>query len=107
MRARELQSRRHHVTIARAPSSTMPSVHDALPSREPVLNDQSKSPALKAAEGARWSDPFRNGLALYTIMLNVGIGLHALDVFIISTVMPRVVHDLGGAKYYTWATMLY
>jgi MFS family permease len=40
-------------------------------------------------------------------MLNVGIGLHALDVFIISTVMPRVVRDLGGAEYYTWATMLY
>ncbi len=40
-------------------------------------------------------------------MLNVGIGLHALDVFIISTVMPRVVRDLGGAEYYTWAIMLY
>jgi MFS family permease len=40
-------------------------------------------------------------------MLNVGIGLHALDVFIISTVMPRVVRELGGAEYYTWATMLY
>jgi len=40
-------------------------------------------------------------------MLNVGIGLHALDVFIISTVMPRVVQDLGGAKYYSWTTMLY
>src|SRR5262245_53948957 len=74
---------------------------------ESVLNEQSKSPALKAAESARWSDPFKHGLALYTIMLNVGIGLHALDVFIISTVMPRVVRDLGGAEYYTWATMLY
>jgi len=40
-------------------------------------------------------------------MLNVGIGLHALDVFIIATVMPRVVRELGGAEYYTWATMLY
>lgn len=40
-------------------------------------------------------------------MLNIGIGLHALDVFIISTVMPRVVRELGGAEYYTWTTMLY
>jgi len=71
------------------------------------VKDQSKSPGQKAAEGARWVDPFKNGLALYTIMLNVGIGLHALDVFIISTVMPRVVKELGGAEYYTWATMLY
>ena len=74
---------------------------------ESVLKDQSASSAQKAAEGARWTDPFRNGLALYTIMLNVGIGLHALDVFIIATVMPRVVKELGGAEYYTWATMLY
>jgi MFS family permease len=57
--------------------------------------------------GATWRDPFRGGLALFTIMLNVGIGLHALDVFIISTVMPRIVRELGGAEYYTWATMLY
>ena len=77
------------------------------PHWELVLKDRSTSPGIKAAEGARWVDPFKNGLALYTIMLNVGIGLHALDVFIISTVMPRVVHDLGGAQYYTWATMLY
>lgn len=60
-----------------------------------------------ASAGASWLDPFRGGLGLFTIMLNVGIGLHALDVFIISTVMPRVVHELGGAEYYTWATMLY
>lgn len=74
---------------------------------ELALTDHSRSPATKAAEGARWVDPFKNGLALYTIMLNVGIGLHALDVFIISTVMPRIVRELGGAEYYTWATMLY
>src|SRR4051812_8318528 len=40
-------------------------------------------------------------------MLNVGIGLHAIDVFIVSTVMPSVVRDIGGASYYAWTTMLY
>ncbi len=60
-----------------------------------------------AAKGAGWLDPFRGGLAHFTVMLNIGIGLHALDVFIISTVMPRVVRELGGAEYYTWTTMLY
>ena len=49
-----------------------------------ILGEQSTSPGKSAAEGARWVDPFKNGLALYTIMLNVGIGLHALDVFIIA-----------------------
>ncbi|MGH6890706.1 MAG: MFS transporter [Dongiaceae bacterium] len=73
---------------------------------EPVTSRPPQS-AQQKAEGARWVDPFKGGLALYTVMLNVGIGLHALDVFIISTVMPRVVRDLGGAEYYTWAIMLY
>ena len=35
---------------------------------------RSASPGKSAAENARWVDPFKNGLALYTIMLNVGIG---------------------------------
>ncbi len=40
-------------------------------------------------------------------MLNLGIGLHAVDVFIVTTVMPSVVRDIGGASYYSWTTMLY
>ncbi|HVO02349.1 MAG TPA: MFS transporter [Candidatus Cybelea sp.] len=56
---------------------------------------------------AGWGSVFKDGLGLYTIMLNVGIGLHAVDVFIVTTVMPSVVRDIGGASYYAWTTMLY
>ncbi|MES1152562.1 MAG: MFS transporter, partial [Dongia sp.] len=54
-----------------------------------------------------WGSVFKDGLALYTIMLNLGIGLHAVDVFIVTTVMPSIVRDIGGASYYSWTTMLY
>jgi MFS family permease len=54
-----------------------------------------------------WSAVFKDGLGLYTVMLNLGIGLHAVDVFIVTTVMPSVVRDIGGASYYSWTTMLY
>jgi MFS family permease len=54
-----------------------------------------------------WQALFRDGRAVYTVALNLGIGLHAVDVFVISTVMPAVVRDLGGVAYYAWATMLY
>lgn len=60
-----------------------------------------------AQTDAGWGSLFRNGLGIYTVMLNLGIGLHAVDVFIVSTVMPSVVRDIGGADYYTWTTMLY
>ncbi|MDY0872668.1 MFS transporter [Dongia rigui] len=56
---------------------------------------------------ATWRSLFSHGLGLYVIMLNLGIGLHAVDVFVVSTVMPDVVRDLGGAHFYAWSTMLY
>jgi MFS family permease len=58
-------------------------------------------------EKVGWGAVFKDGLGLYTIMLNLGIGLHAVDVFIVTTVMPSVVRDIGGASYYSWTTMLY
>src|SRR5438445_333715 len=54
-----------------------------------------------------WTALFRDGRGIYVVALNLGIGLHAIDVFVISTVMPAVVRDLGGVAFYAWATMLY
>jgi MFS family permease len=54
-----------------------------------------------------WTVLFRDGRGIYVVALNLGIGLHAIDVFVISTVMPAVVRDLGGIAFYAWATMLY
>jgi MFS family permease len=54
-----------------------------------------------------WQELFRPELAAFTVILNLGIGLHAVDVFVISTVMPTVVKDIGGASFYAWSTMLY
>jgi predicted MFS family arabinose efflux permease len=54
-----------------------------------------------------WKELFRPELAAFTVILNLGIGLHAVDVFVISTVMPTVVRDIGGDSFYAWSTMLY
>lgn len=64
-------------------------------------------PAPTATTRLAWRDVLGEGRAVYTVILNLGIGLHAIDVFIISTVMPAVVEDIGGAAYYAWSTMLY
>jgi MFS family permease len=60
-----------------------------------------------SANSTSWSALFRNGRGVYVVALNLGIALHAIDVFVISTVMPAVVRDLGGVAFYAWATMLY
>jgi len=58
-------------------------------------------------EGTGWADMFRGMRGVYTILLNVGIGVHAIDIFVITTVMPAVVAEIGGVEFYAWTTMLY
>ena len=60
-----------------------------------------------ADQKAGWADLFRGGRGTYTVLLNLGVGIHALDIFIITTVMPSVVDDIGGHAWYTWPTMIY
>jgi MFS family permease len=60
-----------------------------------------------SSPSSSWTALFSGGRGIYVVALNLGIGLHAIDVFVISTVMPAVVRDLGGVAFYAWATMLY
>ncbi len=54
-----------------------------------------------------WGALFRDGRAAHTLLLTLGVGVHAIDVFIIATILPSVVTDIGGATFYAWSTMLY
>jgi MFS family permease len=54
-----------------------------------------------------WKEIFRAERAAYTVVLTLGVGLHAIDVFVISSILPTVVGDIGGEAYYAWSTMLY
>ncbi|MEX2453107.1 MAG: MFS transporter [Rhodospirillaceae bacterium] len=63
--------------------------------------------AEQAAEGTGWADMFRGARGIYTVLLNLGIGIHAIDIFVIATIMPVVVSDIGGVEFYAWTTMLY
>src|SRR6476660_371621 len=61
----------------------------------------------EAMDRPPWIEVLRHGRALPTIVLSSAIALHAVDVFVISTVMPAVVAEIGGAGFYAWATMVY
>lgn len=56
---------------------------------------------------AGFSDLLRGGRAPVTVTLALGIALHAMDVFLVATVMPSVVADIGGVRFYAWVSMLY
>ncbi len=56
---------------------------------------------------AHWTEVFVGRYGIYTFVLNLGMLLFAINQFVVATVMPSVVTDLGGLGYYTWAFSLF
>ncbi|HLR12569.1 MAG TPA: MFS transporter [Burkholderiaceae bacterium] len=54
-----------------------------------------------------WSELLwgRNGLR--SLALAGGVALHAINVYIVATVLPSVVQDIGGLQYYAWNMTLF
>jgi len=65
--------------------------------------------AERAGRGRRapWALILRGRRGLATGIILTAIGLHAIDVFVMSTVMPSVVAEIGGAAFYAWPTAIY
>ncbi|WP_340613306.1 MFS transporter [Xenorhabdus thailandensis] len=47
----------------------------------------------------------RNGFL--SIALAGGVALHAINIYIATTILPSVVRDIGGLEYYAWNTTLF
>ncbi|MGQ4810590.1 hypothetical protein NKDENANG_04069 [Candidatus Entotheonellaceae bacterium PAL068K] len=45
--------------------------------------------------------------AVHTLLLILGVSVHAMSLHLVATVLPSVVADIGGAAFYAWATVLY
>jgi len=54
-----------------------------------------------------WSDLVRGGNAGRTAVVGGGMIIHALSTFIVTTILPSVVRDIGGLRYFAWSTVLY
>lgn len=54
-----------------------------------------------------WAALLRGRNAASCAVVGGGMVLHALNTFITVTVMPSVVHDIGGLRFFAWATTLY
>ncbi len=61
----------------------------------------------QAGERARFSDIFAPHHLGATLMLGGGIALHAVEVYISTTILPSVVRDIGGLELFAWATTLF
>ena len=56
---------------------------------------------------AGWGDLLRHGNAARTAVVTGGMVLHAVNVFIATTILPTVVDEIGGLRFFAWATTLY
>jgi MFS family permease len=54
-----------------------------------------------------WSMLFQGGRAAHTLLLILNLSVSATKVWIVATVLPSVVADIGSAEFYAWPTTLY
>src|ERR1700736_7027515 len=71
-----------------------------------MSNLRAAAPDHDTAKGS-WGEIFHDGRGLYSALVIGGIAMQATQMLVIAIIMPTIVADIGGAAYYTWASMLY
>ncbi|QBF27327.1 MFS transporter [Pseudomonas tructae] len=56
---------------------------------------------------ASWAQLLQGRNALRSIALAGGVALHAINVYIVTTILPTVIADIGGLAFYAWSTTLF
>jgi MFS family permease len=54
-----------------------------------------------------WRDLLTGANTAPSLVLAGGVGLHAVNIFIVTTILPSVVAEIGGLAYYAWNTTLF
>jgi len=56
---------------------------------------------------AGWAQVFTGKMGLATVILGLGVALPAINVYIVVTILPSLVRDIGGDAYYAWAATVF
>lgn len=54
-----------------------------------------------------WSELLTGANLLRSLALSGGVAMHAVNLYISTTILPSVVRDIGGLDYYAWNTTVY
>lgn len=54
-----------------------------------------------------WSTLLGRRNVVPSLVLAGGVALHAVNVFLVTTMLPSIVRDIGGLSYYAWSTTLF
>lgn len=63
--------------------------------------------SLTSASDASWRTLLRGADGLRIVALCVGVALHAINLYLATTLLPSVVREIGGIDYYAWNTSLF
>lgn len=63
------------------------------------------SHSIPASPG--WADLLSGGNFVRSLTLSGGVALHAVNLYISTTILPSVVREIGGFDYYAWNTTLF
>jgi MFS family permease len=61
----------------------------------------------ETAVSTSWSELLTGRNLLRSVALTGGVALHAINVHIVTTILPSVVRDVGGLAYYAWNITLF
>jgi MFS family permease len=54
-----------------------------------------------------WGDLLSGGNLIRSLALSGGVALHAVNLYISTTILPSIVREIGGLDYYAWNTTLF
>ena len=84
--------------------SSLRAVADTPPPNPPAITAGDPPDAEPAA---RWADIVSGRFGLYTLVINLGIFMWAINNLVVAGVMPTVVADIGGMRLYSWTFALF
>lgn len=58
-------------------------------------------------QDASWGELIHGKNGLRTLALTGSVALHATNIYIVTTILPSIVQDIGGMQYYAWSTTLF
>lgn len=56
---------------------------------------------------ASWSALLLGRNGLRSIALAGGVGLHAINIYVVTTILPTIIAEIGGLEFYAWCATLF
>lgn len=58
-------------------------------------------------KNASWGELLQGRNGLRSLALAGGVALHAINIYVVTTILPTIIEEIGGLEYYTWNTTLF